>query len=208
MILPRLLIRFKSLWPFIYCVTQHLGELVLSFLNRELQPSCQLACLETVRILSRDKHCLDPFISHSAMSTLARYAGILTPAYSQSQPVESQGNSFHPPRFLHCFLSWCSCFVVSPLNLNYSIWIINCILNSAWVIQHVFCSANILTFIVIAGTMHFTLQVYFCFCFTLHLQWLCARCNKIKDGFVPLSVPGNSCRESACTLVGTWIQLT
>ncbi|TKS74030.1 Synembryn-A Protein [Collichthys lucidus] len=55
---------------------EHLGELVLSFLNRELQPSCQLACLETVRILSRDKHCLHPFISHSAMSTLAHYAGI------------------------------------------------------------------------------------------------------------------------------------
>ncbi|XP_041795240.1 synembryn-A [Chelmon rostratus] len=72
---------------------EHLGELVLTFLNRELQPSCQLACLETIRILSRDKHCLDPFISHSAMSTLARYAGIAmagaaTPA--DSQQVESQ----------------------------------------------------------------------------------------------------------------------
>ncbi|KAM7002126.1 chaperone Ric-8A [Tautogolabrus adspersus] len=55
---------------------ERLGELVLGFLNRELQPSCQLACLETVRILSRDKNCLNPFISHSAMSTLARYAGI------------------------------------------------------------------------------------------------------------------------------------
>uniref|UniRef100_A0A3B4ZBU9 Synembryn n=1 Tax=Stegastes partitus TaxID=144197 RepID=A0A3B4ZBU9_9TELE len=54
----------------------HLGELVLGFLNRDLQPSCLLACLETVRILSRDKHCLDPFISRSAMLTLARYAGI------------------------------------------------------------------------------------------------------------------------------------
>uniref|UniRef100_A0A3B4ZI31 Synembryn n=1 Tax=Stegastes partitus TaxID=144197 RepID=A0A3B4ZI31_9TELE len=60
----------------------HLGELVLGFLNRDLQPSCLLACLETVRILSRDKHCLDPFISRSAMLTLARYAGI------------GQGNSF------------------------------------------------------------------------------------------------------------------
>uniref|UniRef100_A0A3Q3EG20 Synembryn n=1 Tax=Labrus bergylta TaxID=56723 RepID=A0A3Q3EG20_9LABR len=46
---------------------ERLGELVLGFLNRELQPSCQLACLETVRILSRDKNCLNPFISHSAM---------------------------------------------------------------------------------------------------------------------------------------------
>ncbi|KAM9351589.1 chaperone Ric-8A [Symphorus nematophorus] len=77
---------------------EHLGELVLSFLNRELQPSCQLACLETVRILTRDKDCLGPFITPSAMSTLARYAGIITantatPADSQSleNKVESEG---------------------------------------------------------------------------------------------------------------------
>ncbi|XP_055015722.1 synembryn-A-like, partial [Boleophthalmus pectinirostris] len=53
-----------------------LGELVLGFLNGDLQPSCQVACLETIRILSRDKKCLGPFITCSAMSTLARYAGI------------------------------------------------------------------------------------------------------------------------------------
>uniref|UniRef100_UPI003AAB7546 chaperone Ric-8A n=1 Tax=Centroberyx gerrardi TaxID=166262 RepID=UPI003AAB7546 len=73
---------------------ERLGDLVLGFLNRELQPSCQLACLETVRILSRDKHCLNPFISRSAMATLARYAGIAvvhsaTP--TQNQPEDHQG---------------------------------------------------------------------------------------------------------------------
>ncbi|XP_033491111.1 chaperone Ric-8A isoform X1 [Epinephelus lanceolatus] len=73
-----------------------LGELVLSYLNRELQPSCQLACLETVRILSRDKHCLDPFISRSAMATLARYAGIAvcsaaTPTHSQLVEGQVEG---------------------------------------------------------------------------------------------------------------------
>ncbi|XP_031141301.1 synembryn-A isoform X2 [Sander lucioperca] len=73
-----------------------LGELVLSFLNRELQPSCQLACLETVRILTRDKDCLDPFLSRSAMSTLARYAGIAvfstaTPAHSQPGEGQAEG---------------------------------------------------------------------------------------------------------------------
>ncbi|XP_075968983.1 chaperone Ric-8A [Anarhichas minor] len=71
-----------------------LGGLVLGFLDSELQPSCQLACLETVRILSRDKHCLEPFISRSAMSTLARYAGIAvvsTATPARSQPVEGQG---------------------------------------------------------------------------------------------------------------------
>lgn len=77
------------------CATQHLGELVLGFLDRELQPSCLLACLETVRILSRDKNCLDPFTNQFAMSTLARYASIAvdsatTPAHSQS--VDGQGN--------------------------------------------------------------------------------------------------------------------
>lgn len=77
---------------------ERLGELVLVFLNRELQPSCLLACLETVRILSRDKHCLDPFINHSAMSTLARYAGVAvdstaSPAHSDpvEGPVEGEG---------------------------------------------------------------------------------------------------------------------
>uniref|UniRef100_A0AAQ5YP80 Synembryn n=1 Tax=Amphiprion ocellaris TaxID=80972 RepID=A0AAQ5YP80_AMPOC len=75
------------LTSYVCCVMQHLGELVLGFLNRDLQPSCLLACLETVRILSRDKHRLDPFITRSAMLTLARYAGIVvditaTPAHS------------------------------------------------------------------------------------------------------------------------------
>ncbi|KAM9807951.1 chaperone Ric-8A [Neosynchiropus ocellatus] len=55
---------------------KRLAELVLEFLSRELQPSCQLACLETARILSRDKHCLQPFVNCAAMSTLARYAGV------------------------------------------------------------------------------------------------------------------------------------
>ncbi|KAM4573563.1 chaperone Ric-8A isoform 2-T2 [Odontesthes bonariensis] len=72
---------------------EHLGELVLGFLKRELQPSCLLACLETVRILTRDKHSLDPFIRCSSMSILACYAGITTTCTAspaQSQPVEGQ----------------------------------------------------------------------------------------------------------------------
>ncbi|XP_062277119.1 synembryn-A [Scomber scombrus] len=76
---------------------ERLGELVLALLNRELQPSCQLACLETVRILSRDKHCLGPFISRSAMSTLARYAGIAaaintTPDHNQQMEDQGEGD--------------------------------------------------------------------------------------------------------------------
>ncbi|XP_075998347.1 chaperone Ric-8A [Genypterus blacodes] len=74
--------------------TERLGELVIGFLSRELQPSCQLACLETVRIISRDKHCLRPLVNCTAMSTLACYAGIAvvntTPRCTQSE--ESQGD--------------------------------------------------------------------------------------------------------------------
>ncbi|KAM3921070.1 chaperone Ric-8A isoform 1-T1 [Leptodactylus fuscus] len=55
---------------------QKLGEVVIKFLERDLQPSCQLVCLETIRILSRDKYGLAPFTSHSAMQILARYAGL------------------------------------------------------------------------------------------------------------------------------------
>ncbi|XP_039594074.1 synembryn-A [Polypterus senegalus] len=55
---------------------RRLGELVVQFLERDLQPSCQLACLETIRILSRDKKCLEPFATRGAMQTLARHAGI------------------------------------------------------------------------------------------------------------------------------------
>ncbi|XP_063292814.1 synembryn-A isoform X3 [Pelobates fuscus] len=53
-----------------------LGEVVVKFLDRDLQPSCQVACLETIRILSRDKYGLSPFTSRSAMHTLAKYAGL------------------------------------------------------------------------------------------------------------------------------------
>uniref|UniRef100_A0A3P9NKY6 Synembryn n=1 Tax=Poecilia reticulata TaxID=8081 RepID=A0A3P9NKY6_POERE len=68
--------------------SRRLGELVLSFLSRELQPSCLLACLETVRILTRDKQCLDPFISRSAMLTLAHYSGIESSPPSENTDQE------------------------------------------------------------------------------------------------------------------------
>ncbi|XP_028841949.1 chaperone Ric-8A isoform X1 [Denticeps clupeoides] len=55
---------------------KRLGELVLGFLERDLQPSCQLACLETIRILSRDKGSLSPFSSRRALQLLGRSAGI------------------------------------------------------------------------------------------------------------------------------------
>ncbi|XP_077115899.1 chaperone Ric-8A isoform X3 [Ranitomeya variabilis] len=63
---------------------QKLGEVVIKFLERDLQPSCQMACLETIRILSRDKYGLAPFTSRSAMQILARYAGL---DYSEEMEV-------------------------------------------------------------------------------------------------------------------------
>ncbi|XP_064416543.1 synembryn-A isoform X2 [Latimeria chalumnae] len=55
---------------------QKLGEMLVKFLDCDLQPSCHLTCLETIRILSRDKFGLPPFITKEAMRTLARHAGI------------------------------------------------------------------------------------------------------------------------------------
>ncbi|XP_019375411.1 PREDICTED: synembryn-A isoform X1 [Gavialis gangeticus] len=53
-----------------------LAQLLIKFLERELQPACQVTCLESIRILSRDKHCLDPFTTREGLKTLARHAGI------------------------------------------------------------------------------------------------------------------------------------
>ncbi|CAN9498989.1 unnamed protein product [Ophioblennius macclurei] len=72
---------------------KHLGELVINFLNKDLQPSCLLACLETVRILTRDQQCLDPFVNRRALSTLGSYAGISAASAStapHSQQPEGQ----------------------------------------------------------------------------------------------------------------------
>ncbi|NXY56323.1 RIC8A protein, partial [Callaeas wilsoni] len=53
-----------------------MAQLLIRFLERELQPSCQVTCLESIRILSRDKHCLDPFTTKEGLKTLSRHAGI------------------------------------------------------------------------------------------------------------------------------------
>ncbi|KAM6937914.1 chaperone Ric-8A-like [Xenentodon cancila] len=90
---------------------QHLGQLVLGYLKRKLQPSCLLACLETVRILTRDKHCLDPFISLSAMSTLSRYAGIgveggVSPALSHTMEDQACPSSDSMPLLCSILRGW------------------------------------------------------------------------------------------------------
>ncbi|KFQ53422.1 Synembryn-A, partial [Nestor notabilis] len=53
-----------------------MAQLLIRFLERELQPSCQVTCLESIRILSRDKYCLEPFTTKDGLRTLSRHAGI------------------------------------------------------------------------------------------------------------------------------------
>ncbi|XP_078271574.1 chaperone Ric-8A-like [Rhinoraja longicauda] len=55
---------------------RRLAALVLGLLDRDPQPSCRLACLGCLRILSRDRHSLRPLSSAGALRTLARAAGI------------------------------------------------------------------------------------------------------------------------------------
>ncbi|XP_053135144.1 synembryn-A isoform X3 [Hemicordylus capensis] len=62
-----------------------LAALLIKFLERVLQPSCQVTCLESIRILSRDKSCLGPFTTMEGLKTLARHAGI---DYAEEQILE------------------------------------------------------------------------------------------------------------------------
>ncbi|XP_069765489.1 synembryn-A isoform X3 [Narcine bancroftii] len=55
---------------------ERIGELVIEILERDLQPSCRLAGLVAVRILSRDKQALLPFARPGPMRVLAWLAGI------------------------------------------------------------------------------------------------------------------------------------
>ncbi|KAG7217402.1 hypothetical protein INR49_021569 [Caranx melampygus] len=51
-----------------------LCQSVLTVLGRQVQPSCQRTCLETLRILSRDKRVLAPVATREGMLTLGRMA--------------------------------------------------------------------------------------------------------------------------------------
>ncbi|XP_071358442.1 chaperone Ric-8B isoform X1 [Trachinotus anak] len=51
-----------------------LCQTVLSVLGRQVQPSCQRTCLETLRILSRDKRVLAPVATREGMLTLGGMA--------------------------------------------------------------------------------------------------------------------------------------
>uniref|UniRef100_A0A8C7ZFK7 Synembryn n=1 Tax=Oryzias sinensis TaxID=183150 RepID=A0A8C7ZFK7_9TELE len=76
-----------------------LCERVLAVLGRQVQPPCQKTCLETLRILSRDKHVLAPVATRECMLILAGMARLRTgqedgddqenpQGYTQSQEEE------------------------------------------------------------------------------------------------------------------------
>ncbi|GCC34851.1 hypothetical protein chiPu_0013328 [Chiloscyllium punctatum] len=58
---------------------------ILKVLQKDLGPSCQATCLETIRILSRDKKALTPLTTRPAMLALMRLAGL---EYTQSSAQE------------------------------------------------------------------------------------------------------------------------
>lgn len=58
--------------------------------RKQIQPSCQKACLETLRILSRDKHVLAPVATREGMLVLTRMAGLQT---EQEEADNNQGGS-------------------------------------------------------------------------------------------------------------------
>ncbi|XP_070686331.1 chaperone Ric-8B isoform X3 [Pempheris klunzingeri] len=53
-----------------------LCQTVLTVLGRQVQPSCQRTCLETLRILSRDKRVLAPVATREGMLVLGGLAGL------------------------------------------------------------------------------------------------------------------------------------
>ncbi|XP_076971314.1 chaperone Ric-8A [Tamandua tetradactyla] len=56
-----------------------LAELLVSALEQGLPPSHRVTWLQSVRILSRDRSCLDRFTSRQSLQALARHAGISAP---------------------------------------------------------------------------------------------------------------------------------
>ncbi|XP_032869036.1 synembryn-A-like [Amblyraja radiata] len=85
---------------------ERMGELVMKLLGRELQPSCRLAGLETVRILSRDKQALAPFSGRGGMGTLARLAGL------EGGGDEEDGERRPPDAEVACEALQCLCNTV------------------------------------------------------------------------------------------------
>ena len=57
---------------------QQLLDAIVHRLNGRALPSTQRACLESIRILSREKRDLDTIVSETTLATLTRHAGLAT----------------------------------------------------------------------------------------------------------------------------------
>lgn len=68
------------LFSFSFCLvpSQKLCQSALTVMGRKLQPGCQKTCLETLRILSRDKLILQPIASKEGMLTLGKMARLVS----------------------------------------------------------------------------------------------------------------------------------
>uniref|UniRef100_A0A4W3IQA5 Synembryn n=1 Tax=Callorhinchus milii TaxID=7868 RepID=A0A4W3IQA5_CALMI len=75
-----------TLIVFLMCIK--LCDETLKMLQTNLGPSCQATCLETIRILSRDKKILAPVTTKPAMLTLLKLAGL---EYTQT-PVQEMSD--------------------------------------------------------------------------------------------------------------------
>ncbi|RVE71982.1 hypothetical protein OJAV_G00057400 [Oryzias javanicus] len=68
-----------------------LCERVLTVLGRQVPPTCQKTCLETLRILSRDKHVLAPVATREGMLILAGMARLCTGQEDNDDQENPQG---------------------------------------------------------------------------------------------------------------------
>ncbi|XP_004474964.1 chaperone Ric-8A [Dasypus novemcinctus] len=66
-----------------------LAELLVSALEHGLPHSHRLTWLQSIRILSRDRRCLDRFTSRQSLQALARHAGILASEGSAPEPPDT-----------------------------------------------------------------------------------------------------------------------
>ncbi|XP_066499059.1 synembryn-A [Hoplias malabaricus] len=71
---------------------RRLAFALMWFIRTQLQPGVLRACLRTLRIVSRDRQALEPFINDSAILTLARLGGISSlPIPEHEEEVEGEG---------------------------------------------------------------------------------------------------------------------
>lgn len=75
-------------WSCYFFYPQRLAELLVSVLEQGLPPSHRVTWLQSIRILSRDRSCLDTFTSSQSLQALARHAGIFISEGSVSEPLD------------------------------------------------------------------------------------------------------------------------